>query len=214
MKVETFLLISVIVVTLTLLIAIHRLNNNLARFVSTGDEAYPNGHAIHFLNIAGKWLTLIGGIATFPLVMALIFAPEVNADWISTLGVLGCLALFVAALLLIPACISQCLSRKVSIKRIVIGYYHVIAQKALKLIGYKTIGLIAVISLLALFVPFIADLLTFIVYVLGALAATKLGLLNNIDDETDDWIPLGFLDYSTDKWEDYGSSAYRLYHDD
>jgi len=211
---ETFLLITAIVVTLTLLIAIHRLNNKLARFVTTEAEAYPNGPAIHFLNIAGKWLTLIGGIATFPLVMALIFAPEASADWISTLGVIGCLALFVAALLLIPACIGQCLSRKVSIKRIVIGSYHVIVKKVLKLAGYKSIGLIAVISLLALFVPFIADLLTFIVYVLGALAATKLGLLNNIDDETDNRIPLGFLDYSTDKWEDYGSSAYRLYHDD
>jgi len=126
MKMETFLLISAIVVSLTLLIAIYRLNNKIARLMPTEAEAYPNGPAIHFVNIAGKWLTLIGGIATFPLVMALIFVPEVNADWVSTLGVIGCLALFVAALLLIPACIGQCISRKVSMKRIVIGFYHVI----------------------------------------------------------------------------------------
>lgn len=176
---ETFLLISAIMVTLTLLIAIHRLNNKLARFKPTEDKAYPNVHAVHFVNIVGKWLTLIGGIATFPLVMALIFAPEASADWISTLGVLGCLALFVAALLLIPACIDQCLSRKVSIKRIVISFYHVLARKALKLAGYKTIGWIAVIILLALFVPFIADLLAFLVYIVGFLVAGRMGLLEN-----------------------------------
>jgi len=62
---ETFLLISAIVVTLTLLITIHRLNIKLARLMPTEGEAYPNGHAIHFLNIAGKWLTLIGGLRPF-----------------------------------------------------------------------------------------------------------------------------------------------------
>jgi len=198
---ETFLLISAIVVTLTLLIAIHRLNNKLARFMPTEAEAYPNGHAIHFVNIAGKWLTFIGGIATFPLVMALIFAPEASADWISTLGVLGCLVLFVAALLLIPACIGQCLSRKVSIKRIVISSYHVIVKKALKLAGYKSIGLIAGISLLALFVPFIADLLAFLVYIVGFVVAARLGILN--DQENDESLTFSkFYNYSTGKWED------------
>ncbi len=211
---ETFLLISAIVVTLTLLIAIHRLNNNLARFKPTEDKAYPSANAIHFVNVTGKWLTLTGGVATFPLVIALIFMPEANADWVSTLGVLGCLALFIAALLLIPACIGQCLSRKVSLKRIVISSYHAIAKKTLGVAGYKTIGLIVGSILLALFVPFIADLLVFLVYIFGALAATKLGLLDDLDDKTDDSIPLGFLDYSTDKWEEYGSTAYRLYHDD
>ena len=141
-------------------------------------------------------------------------SPEASTDWISTLGVFGCLALFVAALLLIPVCIGQCLSRKVSLKRIVISFYHVIAKKALKLAGYKTIGFILGITLLALFIPFIADFLAFIVYIFGALVAAKLGLLDNLGDETVDWLPLGFLDYSTDKWEDYGSTAYRLYHDD
>jgi len=202
MKMETFLLISAIVVTLTLLIAIYRLNNNLARFMPTEGKAYKNGHAIHFVNIAGKWLTLAGGIATFPLVMALIFAPESSADWISTLGVIGCLALFVAALLVIPACIGQCLSRKVNIKRIVIGSYHVIVKKALKLAGYKTIGLIAVISLLALFVPFIADLLTFTVYLTCFALAARLGLLDDLDEEKiDNGAPShgGVYNYATGK---------------
>ena len=176
---ETFLLISAIVVTLTLLIAIHRLNNKLARFMPTENKAYTSGHAIHFVNITGKWLTFIGGITTFPLVMALIFMPETSADWISTMGVFGCLALFVAALLLIPDCIGLCLSRKVSIKRIVISSYHVIAKKVLKLAGYTTIGLIAGIILLALFVPFIAEFLALTVYVIGFLAAGRLGLLGN-----------------------------------
>jgi len=199
---ETFLLISAIVVTLALLVAIHRLNNTLAHLMTPEVEAYPNGHAIHFVNIAGKWLTLIGGIATFPLVMALIFASEANADWISTLGVIGCLALFVAALLLIPACIGQCLSRKVSIKRIVISSYHVIAKKALKLARYKTIGLIVGMILLALFVPFIADLLTFIVYLTGFVLAARLGLLDDLDEEKiDNGAPShgGVYNYATGK---------------
>jgi len=174
---ETFLLISAIVVTLTLLITIHRLNIKLARLMPTESEAYPNGHDIHFLNTAGKWLTFIGGIATFPLVMALIFVPEASADWVSTLGVIGCLALILAVLLLIPACINLCLSRKVSMKRIVISFYHVIANKVLKLAGYKTIGLIAGATLLALFIPFIAEFLALTVYVIGFLAAGRLGLL-------------------------------------
>ena len=203
---ETFLLISVIVVTLTLLIAIHRLNNKIARLMPTEAEAYHNGPAIHFLNIAGKWLTLIGGIATFPLVMALIFAPEANADLISTLGVIGCLALFVAALLLIPACIGQCLNRKVSMKRIVIGFYHVIAKKALKLAGYKSIGLIAGISLLALFVPFIADLLVLLVYVAGFLSAGRLGLFDTYKKSDQSGSGASALtrsyNYATGEWDD------------
>jgi len=176
---ETFLLISAIVVTLTLLITIHRLNIKLARLMPTESEAYPNGHAIHFLNTAGKWLTFIGGIATFPLVMALIFVPEASADWVSTLGVIGCLALILAVLLLIPACISLCLSRKVSMKLIVISFYHVVAKKTLGLAGYKSIGLITGMILLALFVPFIAEFLALTVYVIGFLAAGRLGLLEN-----------------------------------
>jgi len=145
----------------------------------TEGEAYPGGNAIHFVNVTGKWLTFIGGIATFPLVMALIFMPDANADWVSTLGVIGCLALILATLLLIPACIGQCLSRKVSMKRIVISSYHLIANKAFKLAGYKAIGLIAVIILLALFVPFIAEFLALTVYVIGFLTAGRLGLLEN-----------------------------------
>jgi len=198
---ETFLLISAIVVTLTLLIVIHRLNINLARFMTTEGEAYPNGHAIHFVNVAGKWLTFIGGIATFPLVMALIFVPKASADWVSTLGVIGCLALFVAALLLIPACIGQCLSRKVSLKRIVMSSYHVLAKKYFKLAGYKTIGLIVGSILLALFVPFIADLLAFLVYIVGFVVAARLGILN--DQENDESLTFSkFYNYSTGKWED------------
>jgi len=65
--------------------------------------------------------------------MALIFVPEASADWVSTLGVIGCLALILAVLLLIPACISLCLSRKVSMKLIVISFYHVVAKKTLGL---------------------------------------------------------------------------------
>lgn len=210
---ETFLLISAIVVTLALLIAIHHLNNKLARFLPTEDKAYPNRHAVHFVNITGKWLIFIGGIATFPLVMALIFAPEVNADWISTLGVLGCLTLFVAALLLIPACIGQCLSRKVSIKRIVIGFYHFIAKKALKLAGYKTIGLIIGIILLALFVPFIADLLAFLVYIVGFLVAGRLGFLNeapeNFLHKEIDYVQEG-IDYDFY----FGTNEYNSFPDD
>ena len=203
---ETFLLISAIVVTLTSLIAIHRLNNKLVRFVPTETEAYSNGHAVHFVNIVGKWLTFIGGIATFPLVMALIFAPEASADWISSLGVFGCLALFVAALLLIPACIGQCLSRKVSIKRIVISSSRVIAKKALKLAGYKSIGLIAGISLLALFVPFIADLLVLLVYVAGFLSAGRLGLFDTYRKSDKSGSGASALtrsyNYTTGEWDD------------
>ncbi len=192
MKLETFLLISAIVVALTLLIAIHRLNSKLTRFMPTEDKAYTSGHAIHFVNVTGKWLTFIGGITTFPLVMALIFVPEASADWVSTLGILGCLALFIAALLLILACIGQCLNHKVSIKHIVISSYHFIAKKALKLTRYKTIGLIVGTTLLAMFQPFFADLLTFIVYLAGIVMAVRLGLLDNFNEENiDSGVPTG-----------------------
>jgi len=69
MKMETFLLISAIIVTLTLLIAIHRLNIKLARFMPTEAKTYTSGHTIHFVNVTGKWLTFIRGIAT-PLAFA------------------------------------------------------------------------------------------------------------------------------------------------
>ena len=203
---ETFLLISAIVVTLTLLIAIHRLNNKLARFMPTEAKAYTSGHVIHFVNVAGKWLTFIGGFATFPLVMALIFVPEASADWISTLGVFGCLTLILAALLLIPACIGQCLNRRISIKRIVLNSYHVIAKKALKLTGYKTIGLIVGTTLLAMFIPFIADLLAFSVYVAGFLSAGRLGLLDTYKKSEKNGSGAAALtrsyNYATGEWDD------------
>ena len=64
-----------------------------------------------------------------------------------------------------------------------ISFYHVIAKKVLKLAGYKTIGLIVGTTLLAMFQPFFADLLTFIVYLAGIVMAVRLGLLDNFNEE-------------------------------
>ncbi len=99
------------------------------------------------------------------------------------LALFGFFALLTATLLLIPTCVGQCIKRKISIKRIVLNAYHVITKKVLKLAGYKTIGLVAGIFLLALFLPFVADLLTFIVYLSGFVVAARLGLLDDLDEE-------------------------------
>jgi hypothetical protein len=178
---ETFLLIGAIVVTLSALVAIYRLNNNLARILPTEMDTVIGGKTVHLLNVTGKWLTVAGGVATFPLVMALIFTPESSANWVTTLGVLGCLALLIAALLIIPTCIGQCLARKVSLKRVALTAYHYTLKKGRILAGYKTLGLIVGVVVLATFIPFMADLLTFIVYAAVLLAAGRLGLLNGHD---------------------------------
>ena len=82
---ETFLLIAAIVVTLSALVAIYRLNNSLARLQPTGMDTVSGGKTVHLMNVSGKWLTVAGGVTTFPLVMALIFTPESSANWVATL---------------------------------------------------------------------------------------------------------------------------------
>ena len=202
---ETFLLISAIVVTLSALIVIYRLNNILARPLPTG-TTISGGQAVHLMNIAGTWLTVTGGVATFPLIMMLIFTPSSGSEWVATLGVMGCLALLTAALLLIPVCIGQCLKRKVSVKRIALSAYHYIVKKGLKLTVYKTIGLIAGAVLLAMFLPYIADLLTLVAYAAGLLVAGRIGWLDTFEKGDENGSGASALtrsyNYATGEWDD------------
>ena len=61
---ETFLLISAIIITLIVLIKVHRFNHNLARYIATDTKVYSGGQPLYLMNTAGKWLTFAGGIAT------------------------------------------------------------------------------------------------------------------------------------------------------
>ncbi len=79
----SLILVSAIVVTLSLLIAIHRLNNHLARFMPTEKTVFPDGQPLYFINIAGKWLTYIGGIAMSPLVITATFIAESSTQWVT-----------------------------------------------------------------------------------------------------------------------------------
>ena len=182
---ETFLLISAIIITLIVLIKVHRFNHNLARYIATDTKVYPGGQSLNLMNTAGKWLTFAGGIATAPLVMALIFSPDGSPHWIISTGALGLATLLVATLLLGFVFTKHCLKRKLDIKRVVTSKCHQLLNKAKTLNWIKVASWLAGIVLLIAFLPFFVELFNALVFVVGFVMAARLGLLDHVDEKED-----------------------------
>lgn len=90
----TFLLVTGILLTFSQLMAVYRCNTALANMEVAVNTSFITDKALPGLNRGGKWLTLFGGAATFPLVIGLIFFAEYSVRGIVYLGIAGCLAFY------------------------------------------------------------------------------------------------------------------------
>lgn len=212
---EAFLFAAALVASFCTLVVFYRANRLLAA-LPADKAAVVSGKVTSLMVSAGKWLTVAGGIGTLPLVALLVFAPNAPGfQWVSASGFAGCLAFVLAALLLIPAGLINGISHSVQVKRLAVGGSRFVLDKGLNLARQKVFWIsLAVITVVIAFLPWIIDLLTFVGYAGLLFIAGRFGFLDYEDDDSNCSLPLGFLDYSTGKWEEYGSTAYRLYHDD
>lgn len=210
---EALLLATALVASFGALVGFYRANRLLAA-LPAGKATVLSGKVAALMVSAGKWLTIAGGIGTLPLVALLVFAPDATGfQWVPAAGFAGCLAFALAALLLVPAGLINGLAHSVRIKHLAGAGARFVLYKGLSLARQKTFWLsLAVVTVVVAFLPWIIDLLTFVGYAVLLFLAGRFGFLDYEDDSNS--LPLGFLDYSTGKWEEYGSTAYRLYHDD
>jgi hypothetical protein len=211
---EALLLATALVASFGALVGLYRANRLLAA-LPAGKATVLSGKVAALMVSAGKWLTIAGGIGTLPLVALLVFAPDTTGfQWVPAAGFAGCLAFALAALLLVPAGLINGLAHSVRIKHLAGAGARFVLYKGLSLARQKTFWLsLAVVTVVVAFLPWIIDLLTFVGYAVLLFLAGRFGFLDYEDDDSNS-LPLGFLDYSTGKWEEYGSTAYRLYHDD
>jgi hypothetical protein len=193
---EAFLLVMTIITTLALLLSTQRFNHNIARYMPVGTKVYPQGQPLYLANIAGKWLTLAGGTATIPMVMGLIFIPESTSfGWTVTLGAIGFVTLMIAGILLVSACIGQCITRKISAGQAVISIFQGGFKKALRFFSYKVMLWIAGTFIVALLFPFLMDLVLFAVFAAVFFVFVQLGMLSNSEiNSDDDGLYFGYID--------------------
>lgn len=207
---DTFLFILAIVLPLCLLIAVFRVNIALSNLQRDSDAAFLNDKALFWLNSCGKWLTLFGGIATFPLVMGLIFDADNSVKWIVNLGIAGCLAMTVAASLLIPALLGLGITRHIQFKLLIGAIRRVVLKHARQLIRNKVaLSWFAgtLLTTLILFAPFIEHLASGVVYVIGFILVARIGWADEITiEDTLDRDGVMALtrsyNYATGKWDD------------
>jgi hypothetical protein len=135
---ESFLLIIAIVSSLCLLIAVYRLNTVLSKIQHNTGTSFLMDKTLVGLNLTGKWLTLFGAVATFPMSIGLIFFADSSLKWVVYLGVAGCLAIMAATLLLMPALLGFSITRPIQVKMMVNRLIRVILNQAKQLIvwGY------------------------------------------------------------------------------
>ncbi len=209
---ETFLLISAIIITLIVLIKMHRFNHNLARYMVTETKVYSGGQPLFLMNTAGKWLTFAGGIATGPLVMALIFSPNGSHHWIISTGAMGLATLLVATLLLTFVLTKHCLKRKLDIKRVVSSQYHQLLNKAKRLNWIKVASWMTGVAILITFLPFFVELFNALVFVVGFVIAARLGLFDHVGNE--DFNNIDYVQEGIDYDFYYGTNEYNSFPDD
>jgi hypothetical protein len=207
---ETFLLVSVILSSFCFLIAIYRLNAGLVSIPTDTGLSIQTGNLLLRLNTFGKWLTLFGGVATFPLVIGLIFFSDNSVKWIVNLGLAGCVAMIAATILLVSAFLGTCISRRIQVKRMLLDLVRLTTTKIRSFIRQRSLWIGAVGSLLillVLFVPFFAQLVGGVVYFLGLVLIVRLGLADIPNGEDTDngggvMALTRSFNYATGKWDD------------
>ncbi|MGY6275091.1 hypothetical protein [Methylomonas sp. MgM2] len=201
---ETYLFILAIVLPLCLLTAVYRLNTVLSNMQRNSHTAFFTDKALFWLNSVGKWLTLFGGIATFPLVMGLIFDAGNSIKWIVNLGIAGCLSMIVAVSLLIPTLLGLGITRRIQCKLLIGAIHRVILKHARQLIRNKVAFWCAGTLLIAviLFAPIIEQLASGFVYLIGFILVIRIGLVDKVEQDFEaKWGGTAY-NYATGKWDD------------
>lgn len=202
---ETFLFILAIVLPLCLLTAVYRLNTVFSNMQRRTDAAFFTDKALFWLNSSGKWLTIFGGIATFPLVMGLILDSGHSIKWIVNLGIAGCLSMILAASLLIPTLMGLGITRRIQCKLLFGAIQRVLMNPARQLI-FKKMAVWwcagTLLTLLMMFTPVIEQLVSGVVYVIGFILVTRLGLTDRIKKDFEAKWGGSAYNYNTGKWDD------------
>lgn len=198
---EALLTAAALVASVFALVLLYRANRYLAALPG-GHGAALSGKVASFMVSAGKWLAIAGAAATTPLIATLLIAPEAtNLHWTSAAGFAGCLAFALAAMLLVPAGLMNALAHSVRIRHLTGAGARFVLNKALSLARRKAFWLsLAVIAVVAAFLPWVIDLLAFAGYAVLLFAAGRLGLSSNIDQD-DSFAFSKEYNYATGKWD-------------
>lgn len=183
---ETLLISLALIVTIGTLVALYCLNNYFFRLKSSQKTFILNRNALRFMNITGKWLIVVGGLAICPLLTIFLFAPGASsstAPWISPLGILGCITLFIAATVLLTTFISECLTHKLNIKLTVYSFYQFTVKRFFRQYGLKIMGWSTCAITLAFFIPFLANMLIALTTVTMVLVILYFWLLDDSVEE-------------------------------
>jgi hypothetical protein len=197
-----------IIMTFSSLLFIHRLNLRLAHYPE--EPAHQAWSMTNKINTFGKVLALAGGVATLPVVIMLLFAPDTIAmEWIIYIAASGMVALIVAVPIMLLTLIWRTSLSRLSMATITNNLFKAaqrMLQRHWRMISFSFIAVALFIILL--------PALKYVAYLFGWLLLGKLGLLDeeNYDDE-DEGIG-DFYNYNTGKW-DHGYSFGGIYdHDD
>ena len=188
---EVFLLILPIMIGVSVSTALYRFNARFFQLQIEKTATLLNDNTLHLMNAAGKWLTAAGVIATLPLVLVLLFAPETSssdAPWVTPTGMLGLGTLVIAAIVLAITFIGEWLTHPSGVKHIIHHYYQFTIKRWFGLYGLKALGWFVGTVVVAFLMPFIADLLIAIGYVAFFFVAGRLGMLDNLEEEGDEEI--------------------------
>lgn len=211
---ESFLLIIAIASSLCLLIAVYRLNTVLSKIQHNTGTSFLMDKTLVGLNLTGKWLTLFGAVATFPMSIGLIFFADSSVKWVVYLGVAGCLAIMAATLLFMPAFLGFSITRPIQVKMMVNRLIRVILHQAKQLIRNKPFfWWVAGLLLAVLFFPQLEEWISGAIYVIGIFLAGRLGLLDQAELAENDEDGLVY-NYATGKWDHGYSMGGRYNFDD
>ncbi len=161
--ITTTAVITAILLTLAVLLKINRTNDYMVRHLPA--KVQTAGRRLPLLNTAGRWLALTAGLATAPLVMALIFTPQGSPEWIINLGVMGLIAFPVAGLLSGFVLVRHCVARRIRIGRLITGESRRYAKKVSASKTVKTLAQLTGITLLVIFVPAVLFIAGFLVLI-------------------------------------------------
>ena len=181
---EALIIIVGIVLTLTLTLTLARFNRQMiARMPdNAAAEGVTGSSKTRWMNRAGFWLALLGAVTTAPLVVAMtFFTDDTGWGWAVWPGIAGCLAIMLAAGLVVPIFIGQCVRHRIRLQRLGKHFYRQSVKPAVQRYGLKASLLLAGLLLLAPLVPYVLELVKIIAYVAGLVIAGRLGLLDNLN---------------------------------
>ncbi len=195
---EEIILGLAIIMTFGLVMLIYRQNLRLPHYLEQHLKSWAVADKVNDL---GRYLALGGGLATLPIVVLLVFAPDtVAAEWLIYLAACGIVALVVAVPMTVIALIWRTSLSPTSMFSIIKVLVKTMKRAVQRYWWMVTLCLMAVVFLV-FFLPVIQYIAYFVVWV----AMGKFGLLNGNEDEfykDDGFLTKGeFYNYRTGKFD-------------